>query len=100
MKLQGGSVYLVADLGTEVMGCVVRRMWWKPWRWSVQPIYYEEVVRKARAGMYAVGSVREVREVREVRDGEAIKDLTMLGAVGILKLYGVRHRDFECDREF
>lgn len=89
MKLQGGSVYLIADLGTEVMGCVVRRMWWKPWRWSVQPIYYEEVTRKARAGMYEVGGVREVR------DGEAIKDLTMLGAVGILKLYGVRHRDFE-----
>lgn len=83
MKLQGGSVYLAADSDTGVMGCVVRRLWWKPWRWSVQPIYYEELQTKT------------ARSVYEVRDGEAIKDLTMLGAVGILKLYGVRHRDFE-----
>jgi hypothetical protein len=82
MKLQGGSVYLVTDpIDTRVMGCVVRRMWWKPWHWSVRPIYCLEVAEKG--------------SLLELRDGEAVKDLTMLGAVGILKLYGVRHRDFE-----
>lgn len=65
------------------MGCVVRRMWWKPWRWSVHPIYYGELQTKTGRSVY------------EVKDGVAIKDLTMLGAIGILKLYGVRHRDFE-----
>lgn len=83
MRLQGGSVYLVAELDTGVMGCVVRRLWWKPWRWSVHPIYYDEMETKTGRSVY------------EVRDGVAIKDLTMLGAIGILKLYGVRHRDFE-----
>lgn len=75
-----GYVYMSRlDADTEVLGCVVRRMWWKPWRWSVQPLYY---TRPSAPGAI-IGS----------REGEPIHNLTKLGVAGMLKLYGI-DRDF------
>ena len=80
MKLQTGSIYMTSpgDLDNPVMGVVVNRMWWKPWRYFVQPIYY---------GEYG--------PLRELKYGEPIRNLTKLGVLGTMKLFGVKHRDFE-----
>lgn len=70
MKIQQGTVYM-ANLDREVMGAVPNRMWWKPWRWQVVilPWYTQR--------------------------GYLIRNLTKEGAIGVMKLYGIKHKDFE-----
>lgn len=74
-----GYVYMSKlDTDTDVMGCVVRRMWWKPWRWSVQPLYYSRPIVSALPGAAV-----------DTREGEPVHNLTKLGVAGMLKLFGV-----------
>jgi hypothetical protein len=82
IKIQNNTVYMtcIAE-DTNVMGVVISRMWWKPWRWKVTPIYY----RQRGATGYITGT----------QEGEPINNLTMLGAIGMAKLLGVEHKDFE-----
>lgn len=82
MKIQSGSVYMTSIAeDTNVMGVVLKRMWWKPWRWKVTPIYYS--------------STRVPNKIMGVHEAETITNLSKEGAIGMAKLYGVRHRDFE-----
>ena len=83
MKLQVGTIYManIMDLDNPVMGVIVRRMWWKPWRYSVQPVYYPG--RRADGGPTRAAY------------GETVSNLTKFGAVGYMKLWGVGHKDFE-----
>jgi hypothetical protein len=78
MKLQPGTFYMasIGDWGNPVLGVVVARMWWKPWRFFVQPVYY-----RGLGGSMVYG--------------EPLRNLTKLGVVGAVKLFGVEHRDFE-----
>lgn len=69
------------DADTEVMGVIIKRMWWKPWRWSVQILYWTP---RLEAGY-----------VSELDRTEKIGNLTLLGAIGYAKLVGVEHKDFE-----
>lgn len=82
-RLQSGTVYMtsIRDLDNPVMGVIVRRMWWKPWRWALTPIYFSRPI--------------TTMGVSETREGMPITNLTKLGAIGLAKLYGVRHVDFE-----
>jgi hypothetical protein len=60
-------------------------MWWKPWRWKVTPLYYKpQIVYDASPG-----------EVHYTDEGETVSNLTFLGAIGMAKLLGVEHKDFE-----
>jgi hypothetical protein len=61
------------DLEREIMGAVPNRMWWKPWAWQVEILPWSN----------------ELANVRIIRN------LTMDGAIGVMKLYGIKHRDFE-----
>ncbi len=81
--LQAGSIYMtnIGDFDNPIMGALVRRMWWKPWRFTVTPIYYES---RGAQGY-----------ISETRYGEPIRNLTKLGVVGMMKLYGVKHQDFQ-----
>lgn len=85
MILLEGRVYFtsIQDLDNQIMGVVLRRMCWKPWRWSVQPFYYKGV--QIEAG----------HNIKDVVDGEAVNNLTLLGAVGMMKLMGIKHKEFE-----
>lgn len=84
MKLRNGAVYM-APLDAPVLGCVSRRMWWKPWRWQVVPLHWtKNAMKKLQAGTY-VGC----------EPGVPITDLSKEGAVAMMKLYGVEHKDFE-----
>lgn len=80
MRLQRGTIYM-AHLDGLVMGCGVDRMWWKPWRWKVTPYPW------TRRG--ANGYIHEAAPV------QPITDLTAEGAVAMMKLYGISHKDFE-----
>lgn len=84
--MQLGSIYMtrIGDLDNPVMGVVMRRMWWKPWRYSLHPLYYSHRVTNIPMG-----------EVLEARDGEPIRNLTKLEAIGLMKLMGIAHKDFE-----
>lgn len=87
MKIQSGSVYMTSIAeDTNVMGVVLKRMWWKPWRWKVTPIYYSE--QRVNTAKVIGWSIRTDR-------GPTITNLSKEGAIGMAKLYGVRHRDFE-----
>lgn len=81
--MQTGTVYMtsIGDLDNPIMGVVLKRMWWKPWRYSLQPMYYTS---RGAAG-YISGS----------EDGEVIPNLTMKEAIGMMKLMGVTHKDFQ-----
>ena len=82
MKVQHGTVYMTSIAeDTNVMGVIINRMWWKPWMWQVTPIYYK----KYGADGY----------INESSEGPPIRNLTKLGAVGVAKLLGVTHKDFE-----
>lgn len=83
MKLQNGSVYMasIRDFSNPIMGVVVMRMWWKPWRWSVTPIYWAQP-----PGTLAV---------RGIFHATPITNLSKEGAIGVAKLHGVKHKDFE-----
>ena len=82
IKIQSNTVYMTSIAEeTNVMGVVISRMWWKPWRWRVTPIYYRQ--------REATGYITRTDE------GETISNLTMLGAIGMAKLWGVKHKDFE-----
>jgi hypothetical protein len=86
IKIQSNTVYMtnIAE-ETNVMGVVISRMWWKPWRWKVKPIYYKpQIVYDASPG-----------EVHYTDEGETTSNLTLLGAIGMAKLWGVKHKDFE-----
>lgn len=86
MKLQAGSVYMTRiDGESDVMGVVIKRMWWKPWRWQLTPMYWSQP--KGNAQGYVA--------IAEVHDGKPIKNLTLLGVVALAKLMGIEHRDFE-----
>ena len=74
----------MAHLDGPLMGCVPRRMWWKPWKWQVTPLNWT-CPYDARLGEY----------MRYTEDGPTITDLTEAGAIGIMKLYGIKHKDFE-----
>jgi hypothetical protein len=82
IKIQNNTVYMtcIAE-DTNVMGVVISRMWWKPWRWKVTPLYYGQ----RGADGYITGA----------HEGEPISNLTLLGAIGMAKLLGVEHKDFE-----
>lgn len=81
--MQINTVYMtsIGDLDNPIMGVVLRRMWWKPWRYSVQPMYYQN---RGTAGY-----------ITTYEEGERINNLTKLGVVGYMKLFGVVHKDFE-----
>lgn len=85
IKIQNNSVYM-ANIAeeTNVMGVVISRMWWKPWRWKVTPLYYRHQIVASSAG-----------EISYTDEGETISNLTLLGAIGMAKLWGVKHKDFE-----
>jgi hypothetical protein len=55
------------------MGAVPNRMWWKPWRWQVELLPWN----MRELGTYI------------------IRNLTKDGAIGVMKLYGIKHKDFE-----
>ena len=82
MSIQFGTVYMTSygDFDNPVMGVVIRRMWWKPWRYSVKPIYWE---------------TRPAGYISELHEGTTTSNLTRAGAIGMAKLYGVKHHDFE-----
>jgi len=82
MKLQRGTIYM-SPLDGPVMGCVPERMWWKPWRWKVTPWYW--TAQKPWVG----------GKLPDTNEGEPITDLTMEGAVAMMKLFGIKHVDFE-----
>ena len=73
MKIQRGTVYM-NGLEKEIMGAVPNRMWWKPWRWQVELLPWS----------WANGTSSYI-----------IRNLTKEGAIGVMKLYGIKHRDFE-----
>lgn len=82
MKLQRGTIYM-APIEGPVMGCVPERMWWKPWRWKVTPVHWSttpDLTPGKSIGTY---------------EGEPITDLTLEGAIAMMKLFGVKHVDFE-----
>jgi len=72
MKIQRGTVYM-SPLGAECMGAIPNRMWWKPWMWQVELLPWD------------------IRETNEY----IVRNLTMYGAIGVMKLYGIKHQDFE-----
>ena len=72
MKIQRGTVYM-SGLEKEIMGAVPNRMWWKPWSWQVEILPW----------------------TTDWKSGHIIRNLTLEGAIGVMKLYGIRHRDFE-----
>lgn len=74
MRIQRGTVYM-CGLATPggIMGAVPNRMLWKPWVWQVELFPWD---------------------IRE-RDVFTIRNLTMQGAIGVMKLYGIKHKDFE-----
>lgn len=82
IKIQSNTVYM-ANIAeeTNVMGVVISRMWWKPWRWKVTPLYYGQ---RGAAG-----------HITGANEGEPTSNLTLLGAIGMAKLLGVEHKDFE-----
>lgn len=75
----------MAQLDAPVMGCVPRRMWWKPWKWQVTPLNWTHTYDARVQQGYMAGA----------KDGPPITDLTEAGAIGIMKLYGIKHKDFE-----
>lgn len=85
MMLRNGNMYMASfgDLDNPVLGVSVHRMWLKPWMWELRPVYYTHP-----------GAVLPPGAISETGEGEPIKNLTMLEAVGMMKLMGVTHRDF------
>jgi hypothetical protein len=77
MRIQLGTVYMnsIYEFDNPIMGVVIRRMWWKPWRYSLTPIYW-----KVADEAYGAGPTN---------------NLTKLEAIGTAKLLGVEHRDFK-----
>jgi hypothetical protein len=85
IKIQNNSVYMTSYAeDTNVMGVVIGRMWWKPWRWRVTPLYYRHQIVASSAG-----------EISYTDEGKPTSNLTLLGAIGMAKLLGVKHKDFE-----
>jgi hypothetical protein len=85
IKIQSNTVYMTSIAEeTNVMGVVISRMWWKPWRWRVTPLYYRAQIVSNSPG-----------EVHYSDEGKTISNLTLLGAIGTAKLLGVEHKDFE-----
>lgn len=82
MKLQRGTIYM-APLDAPVMGCVPRRMWAKPWRWKLTPWYWSSTTE------FVPGKLVGTHE------GPPITNLTMEGAIAMMKLFGIKHVDFE-----
>ena len=60
-------------LEKEIMGAVPNRMWWKPWAWQVELLPWD------------------IRETNTY----IVRNLTKKGAIGVMKLYGIKHKDFE-----
>lgn len=87
MRIQRGTVYMNA-IDKEVMGAVPNRIWWKPWRWQVELLPW---------------NMRDVRRVGvkvwgwevSITEKLIIRNLTKEGAIGVMKLYGIKHKDFE-----
>jgi hypothetical protein len=86
MSIQFGTVYMTSygDFDNPVIGVVIRRMWWKPWRYSVKPVYWDDNDDDPHVWGY-----------RGLGEGSVIYNLTKAGAIGMAKLYGVKHQDFE-----
>jgi hypothetical protein len=86
MRIQLGTVYMnsTGDFNDPLIGVVIKRMWWKPWRYSLTPLYYKPQIVSDSPG-----------EVHYSDEGEPISNLTKLGAIGTAKLLGVEHRDFK-----
>ena len=74
MKIQRGTVYM-NDVEKECMGAVPNRMWWKPWMWQVEILPWGWGVKEMSPHI--------------------IRNLTKEGAIGVMKLYGIKHKDFE-----
>ena len=73
----------MGPLTGPVMACVPRRMWWKPWKWQVTLWHWDGDGRAKHGGtIYAA------------KPTETIKNLSLEGAIGIMKLCGVEHKDF------
>jgi hypothetical protein len=67
------------DINSDVMSAIPNRMWWKPWRWKVEVFYWDN----------AKGYRRDTSHDCTVRN------LTKKGAIGVMKLHGIKHQDFE-----
>jgi hypothetical protein len=82
MKIQSGTMYVGSIMG-PVMACEPRRMWWKPWKWQVTIWYWREHTETPWGFKYAAEPT------------ETTKNLSLEGAIGIMKLCDVEHEDFE-----
>lgn len=78
----------IGDVDNPVMGVIVCRMWWKPWRYSAQAIYYTDNRAKTRI-------MATHRFIIETQYGEKVTNLTKLEVVGLMRLMGVKHPQFE-----
>ena len=83
MKIQSGTMYMPSISG-PVMACVPRRMWRKPWKWQVTIWRWNDATGVAPAGFKY-----------RTEPMETIKNLSLEGAIGIMKLCGVEHKDFK-----
>jgi hypothetical protein len=87
MRIQSNHVYLNAfDSENGIYGVIPKRMWWKPWRWQVVVILTDELTGNA-------GYIYRWQEY-------TVRNLSYSGAVGMMKLYGVVHRDLENNKAF
>jgi hypothetical protein len=82
MRIKSHHVYMTA-LNSGVYGVIPSRMFWKPWRWQVVVILTHEIT----------GDTYRWHE-------HTVHNLSFKGAVGMMKLYGVVHRDLENNKAF
>jgi hypothetical protein len=82
MKIQSGTMYM-SSISGPVMACVPQRMWWKPWKWQVT-IWCQRDDTVVAPGRFKY----------KAEPTETTKNLSFEGAIGIMKLCGVEHKDF------
>jgi hypothetical protein len=82
MRIKSHHVYMAA-LNTGVYGVIPSRTWWKPWRWQIVVIFSHEIT----------GDTYRWHE-------QTMRNLSYSGVVGMMKLYGVVHRDLENNKAF
>lgn len=82
MKIQSGGMYM-GPLTGPIMACAPRRMWWKPWKWQVTIWHWRDDI-EVKPGQFKY----------KAEPTETIKNLSLEGAIGIMKLCDVEHKDF------
>lgn len=75
----------MAPLDSPVMACIPRRMWWKPWKWQITPMHWSSYQREVNFMGFRYYTA----------NSPAVTNLTKEGAICIMKLYGIKHQDFE-----